>query len=143
MKNHDFWQKWLLVLGIAMVPLGLLLAFFSQTTVAGIDFNQYINPAFWGTAALPAESILFQRWIYGVLGAVMAGWGVFIAFIAYYPFQRREKWSWNCLLIGFLVWFLPDTAISIYFKVHMNALINTCLFTLAILPLVAAKKHFT
>jgi hypothetical protein len=143
MKNHDFWQKWLLVLGIAMVPLGLLLAFFNQTTVAGIDFNQYINPVFWGTTVLSAESILFQRWIYGVLGAVMAGWGVFIAFMAYYPFKRRERWSWNCLLIGFLVWFLPDTAISIYFKVYMNALINTCLFVLAILPLVAAKKHFT
>jgi hypothetical protein len=141
MQAFKFWQRWLFTLGLAIIFFGLILAFFNQAALLGFNFNQLINAVFWPSEKINDQMLMFQKWIYGVLGAVMAGWGVFIAFIAYGPFQRKEHWSWNCLLLGFILWYLPDTAISVYFKVYFNALINTFLFGAAILPLVLTRKH--
>ena len=80
--------------------------------------------------------------MYGVLGATLAGWGVFVAFIAHYSFKKKEKWAWNCILAGPLLWFVVDTAISLNFKVYFNAAFNTALFAAVVLPLWFSRKHF-
>ncbi|MFQ5811867.1 MAG: hypothetical protein ACE5I2_01535 [Anaerolineae bacterium] len=71
------------------------------------------------------------------------GWGIFMVFIAHYPFKHREQWSWNCLAAGLLVWYLVDTAISLYFKVYFNAAFNTVLLILSMLPLACTRRHFS
>ncbi|VAW40610.1 hypothetical protein MNBD_CHLOROFLEXI01-4485, partial [hydrothermal vent metagenome] len=49
-----------------------------------------------------------------MLGTTVAGWGIFMAFLAQYPFKAREKWVWNCFAVGITVWYITDTAISAY-----------------------------
>jgi hypothetical protein len=44
--------------------------------------NRQVDPDFWGEAGPPADAAAFQRWIYGLLGATAAGWGVFMAALA-------------------------------------------------------------
>jgi len=77
----------------------------------------------------------FQRWIYGVLGATVAGWGVFVYFLARFPFARRERWAWHCALVGILLWFTLDTGISLAAGVFFNVGLNSLIFLLAIIPL--------
>jgi len=142
MHNFNFWQRWLVALGIIITIFGLALAFLNQTPLFDLLFNNQINPVFWGTQLAPQEVLPFQAWIYGVLGATVAGWGVFLAFLSYYPFKQREKWAWNCLALGMLVWFLSDTTISLFYRVYFNAAFNLLLFSAAILPLAFSRKAF-
>jgi hypothetical protein len=141
MRRFSLWQRWLFLVGLIMSVFGVLLALFNATPLFTL-FDRQINPVFWGTVDIPASAKEFQKWVYGVLGATLAGWGVFVAFIAHYPFKRREKWAWNCLVTGVLVWFVIDTAISLNFKVYFNAAFNTVLFAAVLLPLGFSRKHF-
>ncbi len=141
--TFSFWQKWLFVVGLLLAIFGLALAFFNQTPLFDLLFNNQINPAFWPAEDGAEQTVMFQRWIYGVLGATVSGWGIFIAFIAHHPFRRREGWAWNCLALGIIVWYVADTAISLYFKVWFNAAFNTVLLVSALLPLFFTRAHFT
>ena len=141
MAGFVLWQKWLLIVGVIIAIFGVMLALFSQTVLFAF-FNQQINPIFWGTVDLPANAQAFQPWIYGVLGAVMAGWGIFTTFIVHYPFKRKEKWAWTCLASGVLAWFVIDTFISLSFKVYFNAAFNAVLLIGIMLPLVFSRKYF-
>jgi hypothetical protein len=47
----------------------------------------------WSGTQVTPNVINFWRWIYGVLGATMAGWGAIMAFLARAPFSRKEKWA--------------------------------------------------
>jgi hypothetical protein len=67
---------------------------------------------------------------------------MFLSFVAYYPFRRKEKWAWNCVLAALFIWFFIDTPISLYFKVYFNVLFNFVLFIAILLPLVFTRKSF-
>jgi hypothetical protein len=142
MTSFSFWQKWLFVVGVIISIFGAMMAFLSGTPVFDL-FNRQIDPAFWGSSALGDSTKRFQEWIYGVWGATTAGWGIFLTFIAHYPFGRRERWSWNCMVAGLAVWFVLDTSLSIYHRVYFNAAFNTVLMILAGLPVAVTRKHFT
>ena len=141
MGNFNFWQKWLFGFGIYLVFFGLILTFFSQSTLMNYVFNNQIDPTFWG-AELPESAKKFQAWIYGVLGAVICGWGIFLSFIAHYPFKAKESWSWYCIGIGFVVWFVVDTFITIYYQVGFNIIVNITFLIFILLPLIFTKKYF-
>ena len=139
----DFWSRWLLFAGVLLALFGLATAFFNQSSFFDSLFNSNVDPVFWGTAGVPAASRGFQRWVYAVLGATIAGWGVTLAFLAYHPFRKRELWCWNCILAGMLAWYLPDTLLSLQAGVVFNAVFNTLLLILVLLPLVITRREFT
>ncbi len=141
MKGFSFWQRWLFGVGLLIILFGIMMALFSGTKLFQ-PFDSQVNPVFWGTERLADNVRRFQQWIYGVLGATVAGWGILLTFIAHYPFKKKEKWSWDCLLVALLVWFLVDTAISLHFRVYFNAIFNTVLLILVVLPLVFTRRHF-
>ncbi len=141
MSTFSFWSRWLFVVSLVIVVFGIGMALLNGTVLFDL-FNNQVNPAFWQDTAVPDNAQTFQRFIYGVLGATVAGWGIFLAFIAHYPFRRQEKWAWNCIFTGMLLWFLIDTPISLYFQVPFNAVFNTLLFVLAMLPLAFTRRFF-
>lgn len=141
MKTFSFWQRWLFVFSLVVTIFGLGMATLNRTSLFAI-FDSQVNPVFWKANPLPPGVDQFQGWIYGVLGATMAGWGVFLAFIAHYPFQNRERWAWNTLLLGLSLWYVTDTSISLYFGVVFNAVFNTVIFILAMLPLLFTRREF-
>jgi hypothetical protein len=142
MDSFSFWQRWLFVVALIIVVFGVFMAVLNGTALFDWLFNNQIDPVFWGDTAVADNAQTFQRFVYGVLGATVAGWGVFIAFIAHYPFRQKEKWAWNCVLAGVLLWFLIDTPISLYFQVNFNAAFNTLLLVLVILPLAFTRRLF-
>lgn len=142
MGSFGFWQKWLFGFGLYLTVFGLVMAFFSQSRLMDFVFNSQIDPTFWDSVEPSAPTLEFQAFIYGVLGATIAGWGIFIAFIAHYPFKEKEPWAWNCIATGLIVWFLVDTFVSIRFGVGFNVVVNTIFLLLALLPLIFTRKHF-
>jgi hypothetical protein len=142
MASAKFWDRWLLFVGWLLVVFGLLLGFLNQTQLFDVAFNRQINLVFWPDE-VPAESIeSFQAWIYGVLGFTVSGWGVFIVFLARYPFRKRERWARDCVIVGITLWYITDTSISLYFGVTFNAVFNTVLAGLVYAPLVATRGEF-
>jgi len=142
MCNFNFWQKWLFFVGIYLAVFGLVLAFFNQTYVMDFVFNNQINSVFWSVHAILENIFPFQSWVYGVLGATVAGWGIFIAFLAYDPFKAREKWAWNCIAAGISIWFISDTSISAFYDVTFNVVFNVVLLIFIGLPLLFTRKFF-
>lgn len=143
MKSFNFWQKCLVAVGWCLAAFGLFLTLFNQSTLMDFMFNEQIDPVFWQADALPQSTKQFQAWIYGVLGAVIAGWGTSIAFVAHYAFKQREKWAWNCIASGVIVWYVADTAISAFYSVTFNVVFNTITLVLLALPLWCTRKHFS
>lgn len=141
MAEFSFWHRWLLVVGSMITVFGTLMALLSGTPLFDL-FNQLIDPAFWHANAAGENAKLFQQWVYGVWGATIAGWGVFVTFVARYPFARKEKWAWNCLAAGILIWFVLDTSLSLSYKVYFNAAFNAALLILTMVPLTLTRKHF-
>lgn len=143
MQRFNFWQKWLFAVGIYLAVFGLVLAFFNQTQLMDFAFNSRINPVFWNAGDIPEDTVHFQAFIYGVLGATVSGWGIFLAFLAYYPFKAREKWARNCVAVGMATWFTADTAISVFYQVTFNVVFNTILLLLVGMPLLFTRKDFS
>ena len=142
MKRFLFWQRWLFVFSLIVIVFGLGMALLNRTPLFAI-FDSQVNPAFWKTNSLSPEVDAFQGWAYGVMGATMAGWGVFLAFIVHYPFNHKERWAWNAFMLGLSLWYLTDTTISLYFGVVFNAIFNTVIFILALLPLLFTRQEFS
>ncbi|MCP4352789.1 MAG: hypothetical protein GY795_45645 [Desulfobacterales bacterium] len=142
MKSFNFWQKWLLIFGIYLSVFGIVLAFFSNSTFMDFLFNHQIDPVFWGDATLQNNELSFRSWIYGVLGSVISGWGVAIAFIAHYAFKKKQKWAWKCILTGTIIWFLPDTIMTVKYGVGFNIFFNISMLVLMLLPLLFTYKQF-
>lgn len=142
MKNFSFWQKWLVVVSLYHTLFGLLLAFFSQSPFMDVLLNQYFDPVFWPDNQIAVGTLQYKAWSSAVLGAVIASWGLLMAFLAWYPFRSREKWAWYAIAVSVCLWFVVDTACSLYYHVTANAIFN--LFTLLLfgLPLLFTRKQF-
>lgn len=141
MQTFQFWHRWLFIAALCICAFGVMLALFNSTILFKA-FNRQIDAVFWPGGISPQDTKTFQQWIYGVLGATVAGWGMFLAFLARYPFRNREKWAWNCIMSGLVVWFLIDTPVSFYYKVYFNVIFNIMTFIAVLLPLFFSKKYF-
>lgn len=141
MKSFHFWQKWLFTVALLVVAFGVSLALLNSTILFQY-YNEQIDAVFWPEAGPPPDTKSFQQWVSGVLGATVAGWGVFLAFLARYPFGKREKWAWNGIAGGISLWFLIDTSLSLYFGVSFNAGFNTVVCAAIMLPLIFTRKEF-
>lgn len=142
MKGFRFWQRWLFVVGVVVALFGGVMALLNSTVIFEV-FNDQIDPVFWGAESIPGAAQGFRGWVYGAWGATVAGWGIFIIYIAHYPFRKRELWAWNCLVVGLVIWYVLDTGISLYYKVYFNAVFNTLLLIVMILPLGATRSLFS
>lgn len=141
MSRFDFWQRWLLMAALGLVFFGLIIALFNDTGVLDLVFNDRIDPVFYNGDPGP-QAREFRQWVYGVMGATVAGWGVFMAFIAQGPFKRREPWAWVCVAAGLSLWAVVDLAVSGYYQVWANVVLNVALVLLIALPLAFTRREF-
>lgn len=142
LDRFEFWRKFLLVVSFVMIIMGLFIAFLNQTIFFDFIFNKNINTVFGLSENSTAGITQFQNWIYGVLGATIVGWGIIMFFVIKYGFREKQKWAWKSIAVGISVWFVIDTSLSIYFGVYFNALFNSILFLLFIIPLLFIKNYF-
>ncbi|MFC1834739.1 hypothetical protein ACFL2Q_08390 [Thermodesulfobacteriota bacterium] len=143
MVAFDFWRKWLMVVSVALVAFGVVLALFPRSPLLDYALNSRIDPVFWPDGNMPESAAQFRAWLYGVLGATISGWGIVMAFIVHYPFRAQQWWAWNAMAAGITTWFLIDTALSAAHHVMFNVLFNTVVFLLIAVPLIATRRHLS
>jgi hypothetical protein len=142
MTSFHFWKRWLFVASFIVVGMGILIALFNGTFLFAW-MNNVINPPFWPEEGLVTPAIhSYQQFIMGLLGVMMACWGLMIAFVAYFPFARLEKWAWVSIFMGLAIWFPIDTGVSLLYHVYFNAIGNLGFLALFLLPLLCTYKNF-
>lgn len=141
MFDFRFWQRWLLAVCIMIIAGGAAFALLSWSPLFSI-INGLVNATFWPGSLPDQGSRGFQLWAYGMLGGTIAGWGIFLTYIVRHPFARKEAWSWECIAAGVAVWFVIDTAVSIYVTAYFNVAINVLLLILVALPLIMTRNDF-
>lgn len=105
-------------------------------------FNQYFDPVFWPDNQVSAGTMQYKAWVSGILGSVIASWGLLIAFIAHYPFKSREKRAWNGIAAAVVFWFVVDTTCSLNYGVTVNAVFNLFTLIIFVLPLLFTRKYY-
>ena len=135
-----FWQRWLAILAGAIILVGLAMILFAGTSLfAPID--QPTFAAFFGDTVPPA-ALEYHRFMIALNGAVTAGWGVMIFFLAWHPFGRGERWAWWALAASVGAWFVLDTAVALSFGAAAYALFNLAVLIAIDLPLLATARSF-
>lgn len=129
------WQNWLSAWAVFVTLFGLVLAggaFAATDGLISMLFTLFGNP-------LPADLDPHHRFAIGLMGAVTMGWGLtyFGAFKALFALDKVTAAPiWRYLLMVSLVWYVIDSAISIATGFLMNAVSNTLLIVLFLIPLV-------
>jgi hypothetical protein len=132
-------SRWLTVVGAGLTVGGVAMALLAGTDLFA-PINSLIEPAFWSSAP-DAADVAFRSWVFGAWGATLAGWGLFVAFVASGPFRRGEAWSWWAIAAGTSLWFVLDTGVSLVHGVGANVALNVGLAALVAVPL--AMSHAT
>jgi hypothetical protein len=133
----------LIIMGAVMVVLPDLLEFMGEETYDAIVGSGAYT-------AMSSEERQAHDWLLAVLGSVMIGWGTTSAFIVWFGFRqwivqefsREYQWTWQALLVGLSLWFVFDTGVSAWNEVWFNVILNTVLFIVLIIPLVAASPKY-
>lgn len=133
MNRFKLMFNWLIITSWVISGFGLYMVIIVQTPLFD-NFNKPIVEAFNLAANITVPQKIFI-WLYSVLGATMAGWGVFIWFVLKNAFVRKEKWSWLALAFSMVVWFIPDTMVSAICGAYFNVVINSLLLLIIVLPL--------
>ena len=141
--DFRFWQRWLSVAGILLVLFGISLAFFNRSPVFDFLINNQVDSVFWGSKQVNPDITHFQGFVYGVLGATMAGWGVAVFYLGAFPFRDRQRWAWNAVALSILLWYLVDSGISILYGVYFNVVLNSAFLFIFALPLLFTRRYFS
>lgn len=134
--------KWVIAVSFMTIIFGFILILLNQSSLFFSLFNSSINLTFWNIPIIENYTQLFQQWAYGTMGAILVGWGTSLTYISAYPFRNKEPWAWNCLMTSLLLWFITDSAVSLFFKVYINVALNSFLFLAYMIPLLFTRKYF-
>jgi hypothetical protein len=137
---NNFWWKWVIVVIIGVMIFSLTLMLIPDT------MQELFNILFYGSAdadgRFDENASDYIQFVYGVLGAVMIGWSVSMLTTVFGAFKRGEREGWNGLALSIVVWFVVDSAFSIYAGFVENAVFNLTVFVMLAIPLGATYRAF-
>ena len=128
------WQNWFSAWAIGVVLFGVLLA---GGAFAATDGLLRTLLALFGNP-LPEVMDAHHRFGFGLMGAVSIGWGLtfWVLFKALAVIDTTHAGSiWRKLTWAVIVWYVVDGYISIATGFWMNAVSNTVLLALYLIPL--------
>jgi len=135
------WYRWLhmAVFGLMLFGLSMLLLpdLFRQLFSLVIYSEPGAIEAMFGTGANAYIALA-----HGVLGAVMLGWSTVMLLVLRGPFKRAQQEGWMLMAIPVAVWFVADTAFSLWTGFWQNAVLNMVIAVLFAAPLAATRRHF-
>jgi hypothetical protein len=142
MTKFIFWQRWLFYSCILFALFGVLFGLYGNNPVF-MPYNRALARIFWHADSVPPSVEPFRAFIWGPLGGTIACCYILAAYIAWYPFQRKEAWARNAIIFAFGTWILLDTAICIYYGVYFQVyIINFLSLLLKGLPIIFTWKEF-
>lgn len=138
-RPFRFWWLSLVVIIVGMLLFSLCLVFFTDR------MQQLFNLLFFSTSqahtTFSTQASAYINFVYGVLGAVLAGWCVLLLFVLIGPFRRRERAAWWAVAASLAIWFVLDCVFSFVSGFWQNAVFDIVFMVLAAIPLAATYRH--
>ncbi|HKB59402.1 MAG TPA: hypothetical protein VKC56_05070 [Gallionellaceae bacterium] len=112
--------KWLLLLAWAHILAGLAIPLIAYSAGFGY-YSGLLQQTFWPHAAVPAQTVEFQRWIVALFGPTLASVGVVMVYLVRAGIRTGETWPWTAILLALAVWAPGDIGISMmkHFRLHL------------------------
>lgn len=82
----------------------------------------------------------YLRLVFGVLGAVIAGWMALLTAVVAGPLARRETWAWWAVVGSATLWFVLDTGLSLALGFVGHAAFNVGFAVALAVPLAAIRR---
>ncbi len=137
-----FWQQWLFYTSILFALFGIAFALYGNN-IFFLPYNQVLAKIFWSTPGIPSEVEPFRAFIWGPLGATITCCYILLAYIAYYPFKRKERWARNAIMAAFGIWVILDSVACIKYGVYFQIyFINTFSIIVKALPIFFTWNDF-
>lgn len=142
-KRFQFWQKWLFYSSLLFALFGVVLALFGNNPLFK-PYHRMLAMIFFDKEALPETTQELYTFIMGPMGATIAGFYLLLAYIARYPFKRKERWARSAIIAAFTSWFILDAIVSFYYGVLFQVLVLHLLVSVPqkALPLIFTWKEF-
>jgi len=142
MKSFIFWQRWLFYSSLLFAIFGIVFAVYGNNLFF-LPYNNALAHIFGFGDKMPTEIEPFRAFIWGPLGGTIACCYILLAFIAWYPFGRKEPWARNAIIVAFGVWVVLDSAVCICYGVYFQIyLINGFSILVKALPIIFTWKDF-
>lgn len=128
-----FYHRWLMIWCWMTILIG---AVFALSVFAGLrgPTMVFLDIIYWPIdgqpAALSREAILGTA----LAGAVMVGWGVLMLGLAKDERLSKEPRVWRLMTTSVVVWFVVDSAASVFAGASVNALSNASFLALFLYP---------
>lgn len=142
MKSFIFWQRWLSYSSLLFALFGIVFAVYGNNPFF-MPYNKALAHIFWMSDNIPVEIVPFKAFIWGPLGGTIACCYILLAFIAWFPFRRKERWARNAIIVAFGVWVVLDSAICLYYGVYFQIyIINAFSILVKALPIIFTWREF-
>jgi hypothetical protein len=140
--NSWVWcDRALTLIGTASIAVGLLLVGATATPMfRGYDAS--VAHAFYGTDVLPDAVVAHHRWLLGVIGASVVGWGVAFVALVVGPYRRRELWAWRTLAWSVALWSILDIGVSLLYGVSGEVAFVGVFAAAVAVPLAVSRRAF-
>jgi hypothetical protein len=130
----SFYRNWLNLWACGVILFGVAIALFAFAPTEGpmrIFFSLLGNP-------IPDEPDKHFRFAMGLMGCISVGWGLtyLVAFKAGHVLTGPAATSfWRGILMSAAVWFVTDSYVSINTGFWLNAVSNSVLAVLFLIPM--------
>lgn len=122
-KAEKFWYSWLKVVATFSILFGGAMALFNHTDLFRV-MNDKLEVVYFSETIISAEIASMQYWLVGLIGAVLAAWGILVYFLILFPLKQKQLWAWNAIAISLAIWFAFDTWASFKWGASFNIIIN-------------------
>lgn len=142
-KIFQFWWQWLYYSSLLFAVSGLILALYGNNPLFA-PYHRMLASIFFNQDTFPEGTQALYVFILGPMGATIAGIYLLLAYIARYPFRRKEKWARNAIVVSFSIWFITDAIVAITYGVLIHSLVIHLLVSVPqkALPLIFTWKEF-
>ncbi|MEK1904846.1 MAG: hypothetical protein AAAB13_03635 [Pseudomonas sp.] len=130
--------RWLLLVGLGHVALGVVLAFTAQLAIAAPYFH-YLYASF-GISQPPAveyQNLLIT--MVRLFGPTVASWGLLFSVLVYLYREQGHRLIKPALFAALLLWCVLDSGISAYFGIYAHAYLNAAAGLSMALPLLLLR----
>lgn len=139
-STPTFWINWLTYTAEFTVLFGLFMVLAPGLTQQAFGLLIFQNPAQFGN--FDPQATAYIGLAHAVMGSVMVGWGSLVFIVVRKLLAKGIKEAWSMVAVSVLLWYVPDTAYSLYSGFWQNAVLNTSFAVLYAVPLIAMRKHF-
>lgn len=139
-STPTFWINWLTYTAEFTVLFGLFMVLAPGLTQQAFGLLVFQDAAQF--SAFDSQATAYIELAHAVMGSVMVGWGALIFMLVRKLNVKDAKETCHMITISVLLWYVPDTAFSLYSGFWQNAVLNTSFAVLYAVPLMALRKHF-